>query len=78
MKNKRIVIDLPKDYNHHSLEVIVLPQESTIPESNVESRSPKKEAQLKDLRSIGTWNEEDLKPIVETKELTNKWKIEKF
>ena len=68
VKNHQITIDLPKDFNHSSVEVIILP---------AQKKNDKKE-QLKQLLSVGLWNDEDIKSITDSQNLINQWKITKF
>jgi len=78
VENHRIVIDLPKSFNHTSVEIIILPIEKTGKRKMTKTMDAEKHERLKKLLSINVWNEEDILPIVETPNLINQWKIEKF
>jgi len=62
VKNNQITIDLPKGFNHSSVEVIILP---------AQKKNDKKE-QLKQLLSVGLWNDEDIKSITASQNLINR------
>jgi hypothetical protein len=78
VEQNRIVIDLPPGYNHKSVEVIVLPVERNNPETVPQPDPENKNEQLKELLSIGTWSEDDLKSVKESQNLINQWKIDRF
>jgi len=78
VENHRIVIDLPKSFNYTAVEIIILPLDPTNKETITKSLSIDKKERLKKLLAINVWNEEDIKPIHETKSLINQWKIEEF
>jgi len=78
VENHRIVIDLPKSFNHAAVEIIILPLDSFEQDTITKSRSADKKKRLKKLLSINVWNEDDIKPIIETQTIINQWKIEEF
>jgi hypothetical protein len=78
VENHRIVIDLPKSFNHTSVEIIILPLEKTRARKKIKAMSADKNERLKKLLSINVWNEADILPLIETQNLINQWKIEEF
>jgi len=78
VENHRIVIDLPKSFNHAAVEIIILPLDSFEQDTITKSMSADKKKRLKNLLSINVWNEDDIKPIIETQTIINQWKIEEF
>ena len=78
VENHRIVIDLPKSFNHAAVEIIILPLDQSNKDAITKSMSIDKKERLKKLLAINVWNEEDIKPITETQTLINQWKIEEF
>lgn len=78
VENNRILIELPKTFNHTSVEVIVLPVEKTKTKQKETPLNGDKSKQLVELLSIGVWSDSDLKPIQETSNLINKWNIAEF
>ena len=78
VENHRIVIDLPKSFNHATVEIIILPLDPSNKETITKSLSIDKKERLKKLLAINVWNEDDIKPILETQSLINQWKIEEF
>ncbi len=78
VENHRIVIDLPKSFNHTSVEIIILPIEKTGKRKMSKAMSAEKNERLKKLLAINVWNEADILPLIETQNLINQWKIEEF
>ena len=78
VENHRIVIELPKSFNHAAVEIIILPLDPTNKETINKSLSNDKKERLKRLLAINVWNEDDIKPITDTQTLINQWKIEEF
>ncbi len=78
VENHRIVIDLPKSFNHAAVEIIILPLDPSNKETFTKSLSIDKKERLKKLLAINVWNEDDIKPITETQSLINQWEIEEF
>ena len=70
--DRRIQIDLPESFKYSAVEVIILPVEKHF------NNELSKEERVEQLLLVGTWNEEDVQPIIESKKFTNKWKIEEF
>ena len=78
VENHRIVIDLPKTFNHSSVEIIILPIDENQTNNIDKKISDDKNERLKTLMSISVWSENDILPIIETQNLINQWKIENF
>lgn len=78
VEQNRVVIELPPYYNNKSVEVIILPADRNKTLDRHQSEFPNKEEQMKELLSIGVWNEDDLQPLTETEKLINQWKIDRF
>ncbi len=78
VEQNKILIELPRRFNHNSVEVIVLPIEKKKTKRSIKPISTDKAKQLEELLTIGVWSEEDLQPIIETNNLINQWKIEEF
>lgn len=78
VENHRIVIDLPKSFNHTAVEIIILPVDPSPKETINKSLSISKKERLEKLLSVNVWNEDDIKPIIETQQLISQWKIEEF
>jgi hypothetical protein len=76
--HNKIVIELPPDFNHNSVEVIVLPVTKTISRKHLKPTTANKNEQLKELLTIGVWDEKDLQPVIESNNLINEWNIEQF
>lgn len=76
--HNKILIELPPDFNHDSVEIIVLPVTKTIIEKNLEATGTKKNEQLKKLLTVGVWDEKDMQPVVESNNLINQWNIRQF
>ena len=78
VENHRIVIDLPKSFNHKEVEIIILPSEKTTKRQTSKSSVTDKNERLKKLLSVNVWNDDDIRPIIESQEIINQWKIEEF
>ena len=78
VENHRIVIDLPKSFNHKEVEIIILPSEKSIKLPTNKSTGIDKEEQLRKLLSINVWNDDDILPITESQAIINQCKIEEF
>ena len=76
VNNNQITIILPDYFKHSSVEVIILPIEKS--KNNKLNIEDKKNKQLKKLLSLGVWNDEDIKPIIESQKYINQWKITEF
>jgi hypothetical protein len=76
--HNKIVIELPPDFNHNSVEVIVLPVTKTKSRKHLKSTTSNRNEQLKELLTVGVWDEKDLQPVIESNNLINQWNIEKF
>lgn len=78
VENHRIVIDLPKSFNHTEVEIIILPFENTQQRQKNKTFGTDKEERLKKLLSVNVWNDDDILPIIESQKIINQWKIEEF
>lgn len=70
IKNGKITIDVPPDFEAEEVEVIILPVE--------ESLQAKRERLKKLLLSAPTLTEEELKEFEEVRKWLNQWKIPEF
>jgi hypothetical protein len=77
VENNQIIINLPKSFANEEVEVIILP---VAPNTKRRKKNipKKKEAGLTKLLSVSVWSDEDSKPIVESQNLINQWKVEEF
>ncbi len=76
VENNRIIIDLPQNYNHKEVEVIILPFfKYQIIEKN---KNEDKQKQIERLLSVSVWNDNDIQQIYESQNLINQWKTEDF
>jgi hypothetical protein len=78
VENHRIVIDLPKSFNHTSVEIIILPLEKSLKKMPKKSVSIDKNERVKKIFAVNIWNDEDIQPIIESQNLINQWKMEEF
>jgi hypothetical protein len=78
VKHNKVVIELPPDFNHNSVEVIVLPITKTKSRKHLNPTVANKNDQLNELLSVGVWDEKDLLPVIESNNLINQWNIEQF
>jgi hypothetical protein len=78
VENHQIVIDLPKSFNHTSVEIIILPIEQSTKKMTKKSVSIDKNERLKKIFAVNIWNDEDIQPIIESQNLINQWKMEEF
>jgi hypothetical protein len=76
--HNKVVIELPPDFNHNSVEVIVLPVVKAKSRKHLNPTLAKKNAQLNELLSVGVWGEKDLQSVIETNNLINQWNIGQF
>jgi hypothetical protein len=76
--HNKIVIELPPDFNHNSVEVIVLPVIKTKSRKHLKLTVANKNHQLNELLTVGVWDEKDLQPVIESNNLINQWNIEQF
>jgi len=76
--DNKIVIELPPDFNHNSVEVIVLPVAKSKSGKHLIQMELSKKEQLNELLTVGVWDENDLQPIIESAILINQWNIEQF
>ncbi len=70
IKNGKITIDVPPDFEAEEVEVIILPVE--------ESLKSKRERLKKLLLSAPTLSKEELKEFEEVRKWLNQWKIPEF
>ena len=76
VENNRIIIDLPQNYNHKEVEVIILP---FLQYQIIEKKKKKdKQKQIELLLSISVWNDKEIQQIYESQNIINQWKIEEF
>ncbi|MCX6278552.1 MAG: hypothetical protein NT004_10690 [Bacteroidetes bacterium] len=78
VNHNKIVIEFPPDFNHDSVEVIVLPVTKAKSRKHLKPTTSNKNKQLKELLAVGVWNEKDLQPVVESNNLINQCNIEQF
>lgn len=78
VKHNKVVIELPPDFNHNSVEVIVLPITKTKSRKRLNPTAANKNDQLNELLTVGVWDEKDLLPVIESNNLINQWNIEQF
>ena len=77
VRDSQIIIDLPKNFIHSAVEVIILPIDEQ-KDRKLHELTSDKEENLKQILSIGIWDDNDLKPILETNNLINQWEIQEF
>jgi len=78
VENHRVTIDLPKSFKHDAVEIIILPVDSPRQSKTAKNKTTDKPKALTELLNIGVWTEKDILPILESQNLINRWKIEKF
>jgi len=71
VENHRVIIDLPKSFNHKEVEIIILPSEKSTKLQTNKSTGIDKEEQLRKLLSVNVWNDRDILPIIEGQEIIN-------
>jgi len=76
VENKQIVINLPANFKHKSVEVIVLPVYEY--EKTEQVSKNKKSEHLEKLLNVSVWKDTDVQQITDSGKLLNEWKIEKF
>jgi predicted lactoylglutathione lyase len=74
--NNQIIIDLPETFKHKSVEVIILPINEFVSLEKKETEN--KKDKLEKLLSISVWNENEIQNIIDSQNIMNQWKIEKF
>jgi hypothetical protein len=78
VENNKIVIDLPKSFQHKSVEVIILPISEFKTLHATKNEAADKSERIKKLLSISVWSDTDIQLINESQNLINQWKIEEF
>jgi hypothetical protein len=69
--DNKIIIELPPDFNHNPVEVIVLPVAVPKSRKQEEQIEANRNKQLTELLTVGVWDENDLHPALETKNFIN-------
>ncbi len=64
--DNKIIIELPPDFNHNPVEVIVLPVAVPKSRKQLEQIEANKNKQLTELLTVGVWDENDLQPVNES------------